>query len=490
MAALQASRSGKGGVCPCYLYLAVCAIIALILTGCAPVQRYQPVPLSPAETASRLEARTLNDPGLKAFVEKSLGRSMDWPPKAWDLRLLTLAAFYFSPSLQSARDRVAFAQAGEVTAAMRPNPSLSFSPGIPSPYLISFDFLIPVVTAGKRRYQIEAAKNLSEAARLSLAQTAWTVRSGVRAALINELVAGHATGVLRGEVRLRTQRVARLGEQLAAGEIAAPMVTASRVNLLNAQLALQAAEGQAAQTLAALASAIGLPVSGLQGAHFAWPEWFQLPPVRSLSPAVIQRDAVLNRLDVRQALAQYQAAQSALQLQVARQYPDVEIGPGYQFEEGHSYFAPSFGITLPIFNRNQGPIAQAEAARKQAADNLLAIQARAIAQSEQALARYRAAYQQLQKAQSVLVSFQHVQVPMARNAVKAGESDSLNLSTVLLERSSAAQVVVNSLLQAQSALGQLEAAVERPLEPGDAVPLVIPLWPAPAVRGSPKEGRK
>ncbi len=469
--------------------LLILSLTEILAVSCA-MQHYHPVVISPRETASTLEARTLADPGVKEFISKSLGHPIAWPPKQWNLWLLTLAAFYYNPQIQAARDQVAFAQAGEVTAAMRPNPSLSFSPGIPSPYLIGVGFLAPVVTAGKRTYQIEAAKNLSEAARLNLAQTAWDVRSAVRAALINELAAEHANAALRSEVQLRTRRVARLGEQLTAGEIASPVVTASRINLLNAQLALQAAEGQVAQTRAVLAAAVGLPVSGLQGAHFDWPEMDQLPLARSLSPAVVQHDAVLNRLDVRQALVQYRAAQSNLQLQIARQYPDVDIGPGYQFEEGHSFFAPDFGITLPVFNRNQGPIAQAEAARKQAADNLLAIQAQAMGQSEQALARYRAAYQQFQKAQSVLVSVGQIQVPMARRAISAGETDWLSLNTVLLQQSAAAGVVVNSLLQAQTALGQLEAAVERPLEPADEVPLVIPMWPASQAPFPSKGGRK
>ncbi len=353
--------------------------------------------------------------------------------------------------------------------------------------LISLEFLVPIVTAGKRDYQIAAAQDLNEAARLNLAQAAWNVRGAVRMALINELVADHATAVLRTEVQLSASRVMRLGEELTAGEIATPVVTASRVDLLNAQLALSAAEGQVAQTRAALAAAIGIPVSGLGNSHFAWPELSQLPPVHSFSPQEIRRDAVVNRLDVRQALVRYRAAQENLQLQIARQYPDFAIGPGYQFEEGNSFFAPSFGITLPIFNRNQGPIAQAEAGRKQAADSLLAVQAQAIAQSEQALARYRAAYEQFQKAQSVLVSFERIQAPMAQKALSAGESDWLTLNTVLLQQSAASQVRVSSLLQAQTALGQLEAAVERPLQPGDVVPLILPV---PKALLPLKEGKK
>ncbi|MGH9470033.1 MAG: TolC family protein, partial [Terriglobia bacterium] len=226
-----------------FLFLAACAGAAVMMAGCAPVQRYRALPLSPAQTASSLEARTLVDPGLAPFIEKSLGRVIAWPPKAWDLRLLTLAAFYFNPQLETARDQVAAARAAVVTAGMRPNPTLSVSPGIPSPYLFDLGFAVPVVTAGKRQYQIEAAKNLSEAARLNLAQTAWNVRSGVRAALLNLLIAYRRENLWQAEERLQSERATRLGEQLAAGAIARPVADSAQIDLLKSRLAARAAEG-------------------------------------------------------------------------------------------------------------------------------------------------------------------------------------------------------------------------------------------------------
>lgn len=452
---------------------AILGLTGMLTLGCA-VQGYKPAPLIPSETASILEARTLDDPGLKRFIAESVGHQITGPPTAWDLRLLTLAAFYFNPDLETARVQAAVAQAAIVTAKMRPNPTLSVSPGIPSPYLFDLGFAIPVVTAGKRQYQIETAKSLSEAARLNLAQVAWTVRSGVRAALLNVLVAERSEKLWQTEERLQAERAARLAKRLEVGEIARPAVDSARIDLLNSQLAARAAEGRAAQTRVALAAAIGIPVTGLRDARFAWPGFDQLPPVHSPSAQQIQRDAVLNRLDVRQALAQYSAAETALQFQIARQHPNFQIGPGYQFEEGHSFFMPTLSVTLPLFNRNQGPIAEAEARRKQAADNLLATQARVIAESERALAQYQAAYSQLQDAQQALENLRQVQEPMSRQQVALGEADRLSLNTVLLQGSAAAQAWLNSIFQAQAALGALEGTIQKPLEPGDSVPLVLP----------------
>ena len=162
---------------------------AWILAGCA-ARRYQSAPIVPRESASRLESRSLGDASLRVFLEENVGHSVaPWPPNSWDLETLSLAALYFSPTLEPARARVAEAQAAVVTAGGRPNPSVSVAPGIPSPYLLTLDFAVPIETAGKRGHRIESARSLEHAARFEFADSAWKVRSGVRMALLNHLLA-------------------------------------------------------------------------------------------------------------------------------------------------------------------------------------------------------------------------------------------------------------------------------------------------------------
>src|ERR1700680_3433627 len=149
-----------------------------LLAGCA-VQRYRPAPIVASATASRFESRNLDDPSLESFEEQNLGHPVSpWPPMTWDLQTLSLAALYFNPALDSARARVTGTEAALVTAGARPNPTLSIAPGIPTPYLLTLDFAIPIETAGKRGYRMQAARSLDQAARFDLADYAWTVRSG------------------------------------------------------------------------------------------------------------------------------------------------------------------------------------------------------------------------------------------------------------------------------------------------------------------------
>lgn len=451
--------------------IAIC-ILVFLLAGCAPVQRYRPAPISASAMASRLETRSLVDPGLKSFLEKNLGHDLAaWPPHTWDLNELTLAAFYFSPTLDAARARVAAAEAAIVTAGARPNPTLSITPGVPSPYLFGIDFSIPVETAGKRGYRVERARILSEAARLDVADAGWKVRSGVRKALLDYFLAIRALVLLHAEEHLRIEEVWLLEKRLAVGEIPRPEVDVARIALSKTNLALRAAEGRVSETRAILAAAISVPVATLDGIDFSWASLDHPPSTDSLAPQRIQREAVLNRLDVRRGLRQYAAAEAELQLEIAAQHPDFQIGPGYTYEETHSFFTLALSATLPIFNRNQGPIAEAEARRKEAAANFLATQALVIAESEAALARYRSALKELDEAERSLTRLQAVREQMARHAVDLGESNSLALNGVMLEKSAVARGRLDALGRAQTALGDLEDAVQRPLEAGDMAPL-------------------
>src|SRR5437016_14183943 len=150
-----------------FLYI----VAVLPLTGCG-IERYHAAAIVPAETAASFESRNLSDSGLQTFVEKSLGQpTSPWPPKLWDLQTLSLVALYFSPEMQAARARLAGAEAAIVTAGARPNPIVDISPGVPSPYLLTLDFAVPIETRGKRGYRIRSARSPAPAARFDLADS-------------------------------------------------------------------------------------------------------------------------------------------------------------------------------------------------------------------------------------------------------------------------------------------------------------------------------
>jgi outer membrane protein TolC len=250
--------------------MAIQATIFSLLAGCA---RFEAKPLSPQRTAEQFEARTLDDPQLKAFLETNLNRDLtSWPLHEWDFDTLTLAALFYHPSLDVARAQWAVAQAGFTTAGGRPNPVADVSPqyttnsesGI-SPWVAALTLNATIETGGKRAYRIEQAKQESESARLNLAEQAWQVRSRLRARLLDYAAANRWVALLQDVREIQKQRVKLLEGQLAAGAIASTDVTTSRVALIKMQADLGEAQRQVIESRASVAEALGVPLLAVEG---------------------------------------------------------------------------------------------------------------------------------------------------------------------------------------------------------------------------------
>ncbi len=63
---------------------------------------------------------------------------------------------------------------------------------------------------------------------------------------------------------------------------------------------------------------------------------------------------------VQAALAHLDGSEAALKTEIRRQYPQLVIGPSWEYEEGGSRLGVGGGLTLPLWNRNRQAIATAE----------------------------------------------------------------------------------------------------------------------------------
>ncbi|MGH8023095.1 MAG: TolC family protein [Limisphaerales bacterium] len=438
----------------------------VILSGCAV---YHPRPISPEKTAGEFDARSLNNEGLEAFLASNhvIG---PWPRQSWDMKTLTLAAFYYQPSFAEARAGWAAAQAAEITAGERPNPSVSLTPaydsqvpGTPTPWIVPVTFDVPIETGGKRGKRMAEATQLAEAARWDFISAAWQTRSRVRAALLNLFAVRRNESLLTGQMLAQSNIVRLLEGQRSAGAISDYQVTEARVTLETTELARQDAIGQIGQARAALASALGVPVRALNGVKLSFGPLDRLP--RDLTRADVRRQALYNRADVRSALASYAASQAALQLEIANQYPDIHLGPGYSYNAGNAgdnEWQLGVTVTLPILNHNQGGVAEAEAKRSQAAAHFLAVQAAAVAEIDGALAGYDATVKESATAKSLRDDLRR-QLDTVKAQAALGEADALTLADAQLAYYTGQENRVQALVKAQQALGALEDAVQSPL---------------------------
>ena len=435
-----------------------------LLPGCA---RFQPEPVSPAANAVALEARRLSDPGLEKLVHETLGENVGKQfPAVWDGQTLTLAAFYFHPSLEVARAQWHLAEAGVKTAGGRPNPTLSVAPAFNSstpansisPWLVTATLDVPIETAGKRSKRILEAEKLSESARWNLVSTAWHVRSNLRGALWQQSVAGKRAELLRAQASIQKQAVQLLQQRVDVGEAARPELTLLQIASHKTQLALADAEQKAAEARVRLAEAIGVSVAALEGVKVSY-EFASA--ANDVASAEARRTALQSRPDILGALADYAAAEADLRLQIAKQYPDIHLNPGYEFDQGDNKWSLGITVELPILNQNQGPIAEAEARRKLAAAKFTALQAQVIGEIDRALENLRVAQGQKQSADELLAAAQR-QARSLEAQLQAGAADKLDIANAQLELNNAAVTQLETGAQFQQAELALESALQRP----------------------------
>ncbi|NOZ21717.1 MAG: TolC family protein [Planctomycetes bacterium] len=450
-------------------------LAALALAGCI---RYRPEPISVVQRLDTFEARTLDSPELRSFLQKNLNLAT-WPPRSWDLRLLSWVAFYYHPDLDVARAESAVARAGIITAGERPNPTIGLTPtidttaiGTPDPYWIpgmSVDF--PVETAGKRGYRIARAKNLSQAARLNIATVAWQVYSRLRRSLLDLYAAKKTQDLLKAQQAIQADMVKLLERQRAAGAVSPFNVTRARIALNTSRLAVNDAERKEAEARAQVANALGLSMAALQGVNISFDAFKRLPS--NVPSAEVRRRALLARTDILGALAEYAASQAALQLEISRQYPDINIGPGYELDQTDNKWTLGISITLPVFNQNQGAIAEAEANRTEAAARFNALQARVIGEIDRALVSYRLSIQKLATTDALLAELKS-QEQTAKAMFKAGELTKLEVTGIELELSTGLIENLDARMKVQEALGLLEDAMQGPLNASSAPGCVVP----------------
>lgn len=444
------------------------ASLAIAPAGC---RRFEAAPLSPTDTAVALESRSLADPQLRAFFERAVpGSVRQWPRTTWDLDALTLAALFYQPGLEVARAQWQVAEAGVLTAGTPPNPSLAVTPqyvvnspsGV-SPWVVVSALDWPIETAGKRGRRIDKAEHIATSARLALDAAAWKVRAEVRARLLDVVAAREHAALATRDRQVHHEVVVLLEQRRQVGAASVADVTLARVSELQAAAALGDFERQKAEARVRLATAVGVPVRALDGLDLILPIDGRAPDL-DRSADDLRRDALLKRSDVLAALAAYDASQSALQLEIARQYPDLRIGPGYEYDQGLNKWAVvGISLELPVLNRNQGPIGEAEARRTEAAARFTALQASVIDELDLALANRIAAREGLDRTKTLLAA-ERRRLRSTKQAFDAGAIDRLGLLAAEVTAIQAEQMHFDAQIRLQQALGDLETAVQPSLD--------------------------
>jgi outer membrane protein TolC len=115
-----------------------------------------------------------------------------------------------------------------------------------------------------------------------------------------------------------------------------------------------------------------------------------------------------------------------LKLQVAKQYPSINLGPGLLWSQGDTVWQFTFSLPAALLHRNQAAIETAEAQRSAQGAQVLAKQSDIISEVERLRLNALALAQPLQVAQASLQASQ-VQLQLTTAQFDAGNVDALSV---------------------------------------------------------------
>lgn len=373
------------------------------------------------ETAPSSEAETLPPATLKPVELGSLTLN--------DLEQMALAA---NPSVARAAALVEAARGNWVQAGLPPNPRVGYEgQQIGSDGRAEQDGVFveqEIVRGGKLRLSREVAAQEIVGAEQQLAAQQQRVLTDVRVAYYQVLIAERQE-MLTGQLRDIAAQAVKVAEALLKGkEVGRPDVIQAQLELGNAEILAQNAQNRYAAAWRTLATVIGDPNRSPQALEGDVDE----PRPEQQWESSLQR-LLSSSPEIAAAMAEIERARWAVERAYVEKEPNVTVQGLVNWRDngigGDSDGGLAVGIPLPIWNRNQGGIMQAEgqaAAAERALYQLeLSLQNRLVPVYE----RYANAYGQVKKYREQLLPAAQESLDLARRLYQAGETPYLNLLT-------------------------------------------------------------
>jgi outer membrane protein, heavy metal efflux system len=285
-------------------------------------------------------------------------------------------ALQHNHALQAMRSTILQSQAEEVTANLRPNPTL----GLDAQYLpifqpsqFSSDYIDQQAQfdAGvgylfergkKRQHRLQAARDQTAVVRSQVSDTERQLIFNVGQQFVDVLLAESTLEFAQQDLDSFQKTVDISNERFRVGDMSEGDLLKIKLQLLQFQTDVSAAKLAQVQGLAALRQLLGFESVpddyDVQGSLDYQPVHADMTGLKAL--------AAINRPDLRAAQQSVTAAESQLALQQANGKMDITGTFNYTHTSGTNSGAFYYNMPLPIFNRNQGEIQRARYAITQA----------------------------------------------------------------------------------------------------------------------------
>lgn len=325
-------------------------------------------------------------------------------PAALDL------AFRANPELAVAAGEVQAAEAAALQAGLRPNPEFSalMEDTRDATRTTTLQFNQPIELGGKRAARMEAAEQGRQLAAADLAAKRAELSAEVTAAYFDLLIAQDRSRLAAESAELAQRATAAAARRVAAGKVSPVEETKARVAEAGVKVELTQAASDLRGARRRLAAFWGNPAPRFSTAEGP-AESPAAPPAYGELAARLDGAAALARASV-----EIERRRALVEVERARRVPDLTVSLGVKRDNAIDRDQAVLGVSLPIplFDRNQGNLAEALARRDQARDERAALRIRLERDAAEA-------WERLESARAEAAALEGEVLPGARQSLDA-----------------------------------------------------------------------
>jgi len=328
------------------------------------------------------------------------------------------------PHLQAGSAQVDLAVAGITSAKAYPNPESAILAGrqtarvpeaIPGQSYF-YSFSQPLELGSLRPSRVQLAQRGRESSEIALSEIRLGVLSSVRRAFYHAL---HR----KSEIQLAAERLRMIEDLRRRIQVRVDVGEAGRLELLRAEaeasMARTLANSAQLQLVTALAqfrAAVAAPLAPDVDLQGEFDTAASVPPLDDLRREVLERHPAL-------ALGQSEVrrADARVNYEVAQRRPQPLVRTEIDWAPDNPSYRAGIAIPMPFWNRREGPIAEAMAARRQTERLAQARQIEILALLEGAYGRYQVAGQQITAYEQSVMREADLALQGAETAYQLGE---------------------------------------------------------------------
>ena len=358
--------------------------------------------------------------------------------------------------LAAARLQRAVALAGIRIAGERPNPTVSVGATRDTPHESAF-FDLPLEVWGQRGRRIDQAKAELSLTEIEIATVQREVRKNIREGYYGAALARAFTDQ-QGKVTELAHRLRDIAKaRFDAGDIPQLEVMQADVEVAKADADLEVTRQEERVAFSKLSALLNEPA----GTPWAFASALEGLPTDVTRNDVVQR-AMASNYDILHLQQEQNVERSKSAVLRAERLPSVEIEAGADFNSPPDFNVGPRGqltVGVPLFNRNQGELAQSAA-------NLQALEAQLLARKRSVTGDVEAAYFDLASKLTQVNLYRDKVLPAARQvealaeeSYRAGRANLLEVLNAQREVQQTEHEYLQSLFDLQQAFAELEEVV-------------------------------